>query len=184
VYSGDYIDDGVELNKLFLQKRQKKQAAAPAPSPEGSPAPVVQKPAERPPKRPNTASAGTSKSEMLAQDAEKVRLQNEKLQLANDFMRKKLEKVVGESIPTELVKGVISQLGRTYPTEYRNLWEQTLTDIAKRYGMTLEDEAKYKGLGIEGINKASIRAVGEARRELKTLVQLFSEKKEVGEREL
>lgn len=187
VYSGDYIDDSLELNRLFLEKRQKKQPQPVLTEDNFLPPPntPVVKPAQtRPPRQPRVTSTPREKGGLLAQDAEKMRLQNEKLQLSNDFMRRKLDKVLGETIPTDLAKAIISQLGRTYPTEYNNLWRQTLSDIAKRYGMSLEDEAKYVGAGIEAINKASTRAISEARREMRNVIQLFSDKKEVGEREL
>lgn len=192
VYSGDYIDDSIELNRLFLDKRRRLQAKKsperPTEPPKSDPPPPappkVEKPAPTRPKPPRVVQLTDTGAGLIAEDAEKARLTNEKLQLANEFMRKRLEKLMGESIPTELVKAIIAQLGRSFPTEYRNLWDQTMADLAKKYNMSFEDEAKYRAIGIESINKFTERAVAEAGRELKNLIQQISEKREVGERDL
>lgn len=187
VYSGDYVDDSIEPNKSFLEKRKAKaQKESPSENPFADLPTVTKKEVkvkERDHPAPKVKPADSSKGKLYQLDHEKVQLQNEKLSLNNEMLRRKLEKIEGESIPTTLVKAIISQLGRSFPTEYKNLYEQSLVEISKKYNISLEDQAKYKGSAIENINKATGRAISQSRRELNNVIKLFSEKKEVGERE-
>jgi hypothetical protein len=93
----------------------------------------------------------------------------------------KEEKIKGEHIPTELVKGIVMQMSQSFVTAFKNSMEDFITNIAKEKGLTVNDISNYRGKLVNVINLASENSVKLAKKNIKSLVDEYSEKRGVGE---
>lgn len=178
--SGDYIDDTLEKNLKFLNKWLAKKNAPPKeiPKPEkvkpiktggpkiSEPQPVKLKaPKISEPKRRQVEPSPIDEIEVRKKLAEteykeaqviKTNLQSAKLR--------------GDSIPTNLVSGLVSTLGRSFQTSYKNGAEVLLIELAHKIKLSAKIEAEVKGKLIELINKAHADAIQEAKTTIETIV--------------
>ncbi len=191
VYSGELIDDQIEPNKSFLQKRL--EVLAHGKNEIQTPEPLTTK-SDNPPgpefKKPVLPSGKEHKAQKPSQDGglyeldkQKKTLELDKLEQEIEILKKKNEKLEGEYYPTELVKALITQLGKSFISEYKDLTENFIIEIAKKKDLTNEEMGEFRGFLLESMNKSSAKAVSDAKREMKNTLRVFTSKKEVGERE-
>lgn len=110
-------------------------------------------------------------------------LQLEKTENEIALQRERLQKIQGESVPTELVKALITQHTKSITVEFRNAADNLLMEISARHSISSEEMGALRAKLIEIINKAVNASVDETKTGLKLLVDEYSVKKGVGERE-
>jgi hypothetical protein len=180
IYSGDFVDDAVPTNRDFLTKRQsylKSKGLNPEKSPVVSPDPVpVKKPAKEKKTRGDMPGLYELKIEKLIEDIQKTELENA-------ILSEKLLKVTGESIPVEMVKALFSEYGRIMSTTLKNAMERNLIQWGKINNASREQIGRARKDIIDSINEANDTAISETKKEIKKIIQITSNKKEVGEHE-
>lgn len=81
------------------------------------------------------------------------------------------QKLKGESIPTSIVKEIITQMSKSFIETYRDSSEQFVINIAHKNRLTADQSAEMKGELIRMINKSHDDAISEAQAALKAIVQ-------------
>ena len=190
ILSGDYIDDSIEKNQKFFNKWIKKKnepkpekkvvKTEPIPEPEkivpekldgpkiGKPKIIEQKrkaPNIQEPEKIDLFDSPEDALDIQKKKAE-IRFKNSQIE-KNELQSAKLR---GDSIPTNLVQGVISTLGRSFQSSYKNGAEVLLIELAHQLKMSVKVEAKFKGKLIELINKAHADAIKEAKTTVETII--------------
>lgn len=194
--SDGYIDDSDQVNQDFLKRcldkapassepivkknieiveNTKIQAPAKIESTESSTNEQPQKDKKR-----TSSSEGGSKYEL---DIEKKELEIEKLRVDTRLQELKEEKIRGEVIPIALVKQLFSTHSQSIVTSQKDGIEFLLINIAKESVFTGDQLARLRGKMVEILNEATDKAVAATKRNMKSLIDEFSIKKEVGERE-
>ncbi len=182
ILTGDLIDETNAKNSAFLQKQREKQlkiSESPIPKEskkenitESAPVPPVQKFK----KKKNDLSIYSLDQEIKIADLQKKEVDTRIALL-------KEEKLIGASIPTDLVKSVISNLSKSMISSFKDGADQFIIEISKRKNLTVVESAELKGKIVEIINMCSSKAISESRKNLKNIIIEFSNKKEVGEHE-
>jgi len=176
ILSGDFIDDKIEKNKKFLDKwlaKKNEVNSAPKKKPiKKNPGPKISEPVEVKLKAPNISEPIEVPIESPEDDLDRqkkiaeIRFKNSQIE-KNDLQSAKLR---GESIPTNMVSGVVSTLGRSFQSSYKNGAEALLLEIAHKAKLSAAMEASFKGKLIELINKAHADAIQEAKTTIETIV--------------
>jgi len=86
----------------------------------------------------------------------------------------KYEQDVGAYLPTDLVISLISHLGKSFLTTYKEGADAFLTEISHRTSMKSSDTAKCKGELIKIINKAHEKAVRHSKTQIKNILLEFT----------
>lgn len=183
VLTGEYINDTDEVNAFFLQKQSEKAIKNDVLPPKieektGNSNIVI-------------AEKATKKDKTPAEKLEKLTYhQLEKESRLADIAKKEVdtriailkeEKLLGISIPTELVKGIISQMGKGFTSSYKDGADSFLIEINKRKNLTATETAELRGELVRIINEASIRALNETKKNMKLILSEYSESRGVGE---
>jgi hypothetical protein len=189
-----YIDDSNEANRDFLQRCLDKASATvdisiqesnqKLKTPEAAETENVKQDtgshgAKKERKR-NGPSEGGSKYEL---DLEKKELEIEKLKVDTRLQELKEEKIRGEVIPITLVKQLFSTHSQSIITSQKDGIEYLLISISKEAVLTGDQLAKLRGKMVEILNEATDKAIESTKRNMKSLINEFSIKKEVGEHE-
>lgn len=81
------------------------------------------------------------------------------------------QKLKGESIPTNIVRDIITQMSKSFIESYRDKSEQFVINIAHKNRLSADQSAEMKGELIRMINKAHDDAISEAQAAMKAIVQ-------------
>lgn len=100
-----------------------------------------------------------------------------------EILKVKKDKLHGVVIPTELVKIVFTQHSKSIGSSFHNASETFLTMIGKKKGLNINEMAELRGELIEIINTAVAESIIESKKQIKNIVDEYSEKRGVGERE-
>ena len=183
IFSEDgYIDDSIQENAYFLQKcldKLLKESNEIEKKPEVSPAKTEQS-TKSDEKKSNKSITGKDRYEL---DIQKKALEIEKLKVDTRLQELKEEKIRGEVIPITIVKTLVSTLSQSILTSQKDANEATLINISKEARLTGDQLAKLRGKMVESLNQGVDKAITNAMRQLKSLVEEFSIKKEIGEHE-
>ncbi len=181
-----FIDDADQINAAFIQKRASKIIIKPE-----KPAPVKILPAvlqEKETKLPETPLENSENQEKDLSSLSYAQLEKEKkladlLKTQADTTHRNLqiEKLTGASIPTELVKEVVSNLSKTLISSFKDGADYFLIEIQKQKNLTAVELAELRGALITIINNASSKAITESKKRIKNIVADYSIKREVGE---
>tara|TARA_R110002167_G_scaffold248456_1_gene454460 strand:+ start:1196 stop:1855 length:660 start_codon:yes stop_codon:yes gene_type:complete len=178
IMSGDFIDDKIEKNKKFLDKwisKKNEVKKIPVPKKKESvktPGPKIPEPAEVKLKAPNIQEPKEIQITAPENDLDRqkkvaeIRFKNSQIE-KNELQSAKLR---GDSIPTSMVSGVVSTLGRSFQNAYRNGAEVLLLEMSHKAKLSSKLEAELKGLLIELINKSHADAITEAKTTIDTIV--------------
>lgn len=203
IVKNDLINDSVAENADFLKKMQAKGpssafiSTAAAKKEEEKPAEKPEKPAKRPPKTEDSDpdSAENSNKNLFKPGEDLLNLNDYQLDREiklRDIAKKEVdtriailkeEKMLGTNIPTDLVKGVVSNLTKTFIASFKDGADFFVIEISKRKSLTAQETADLKGRLVEIINSSSTKAIEETRKNLKIIIDQVSVKKEVGEHE-
>jgi len=174
VMSGEYIDDKIEKNKKFLDKwTAKKNEVKKKPAPKKLKSPNISEPVKVDLPAPNISEPqeidiSDSKGDDLDTAKKKAEIRFKISQIEkNDLQAAKLR---GDSIPTALVSGVVSTLGRSFQSSYKNGAEALLLEITHKAKLSSKLEAEFKGQLIKLINKSHADAIKQAKTTIETIV--------------
>jgi hypothetical protein len=203
MYSGDYVDDSIEPNISFLQKRQlllknmpaemREEVAEQSEREEIKTSKVKEsatrkkeysKPVDnyRPP-IPNTTQSGFQMDgSLLALEKEKLVLQNQKLVEEVQLAKKKNEKIAEESVLVEHVRALIIIQSESGKIAWENAVEDLLVTMTREFQLPREKVAIVKGEVNDIINNALNRAAAESHKTLKRLQSDYANKRGKGER--
>lgn len=193
VLSGELVDDSNEINAAFLQKRTAKAKILTS-----KPQVEVKIPSndliyfedshQKTPKVPKKESKLPMEVDSSRENLSYASLDREKkladlLKVEADTTHRKLqiEKLQGASIPTELVKAIISTLSKSLISSFKDGADNFLIEISKRKNLNGEELASLRGALVLIINNASSKAIDESKKRLKNIVNEYSDKREVGE---
>ena len=158
------IDCNDPRNVAFLQKHSTKRQEDPV----KTPPPTVQTEQNN-----NYASL----------DLKKTEVQVEKLTQEVRLLKLKEEKLKGEVVPSELIMPVYLRSNQAILTEVKNSMDEFVRLFSKKRDLKLEEVADLKRELVRWLNEAMDRASVLAEKEVETIVNSYSEKRGVGERE-
>jgi hypothetical protein len=160
------IDDQNIINKDLISKKLAEKLILPPKQPE-------KKKRGRKPKNYESIEAvpELSVDASLSLDAQKKQAEIIRIAASTEKLKLEIQKIRGQSIPTELVQGVISALGQSFQTAYKNGSTLLVMNIAHQTRMTSEQETKFKTELIELINESHLNAINEAKRMVKQIIQ-------------
>lgn len=182
IATGDYIDDALDKNKAFLIKWQHKN---------GSKEPLAanevvdtkrayekHKPATTPTKSENRAAKSTHQREIALEEAD-LEIKTQKAR----YEKIKADKAEGLVIPTDLVKMLFLQNGKSIFVESKNFLEDFIIQIAQKHGLTATESAEWRKKAIDGLNLSIKNSTIRTKEQLGNIVDEYSETKGVGERD-
>ncbi len=177
------IDDKIEItepkNLAFYKKRQKSIPLSENNSTQISETPNENK--NEPPVPPlSTKNSGKALSYHQL-DIELKQADLSKKEVDTRLALLKEEKMMGLSIPTEIVKIIIANLSKSMVSAQKDGVDYFLIEISKRKSLSSSETAELRGVLVDIINTSSIRAITEAKKNLKIAISEFSDKKDVGE---
>jgi hypothetical protein len=174
-----YFDDADPVNNSFILKKQdKKQLNGKS---EEAPAVELNNGVQK-------ESGGGKKGKQVGGtlydlDVEKKGLEIEKLKVDTRLQELKEDKIKGEVVPIVIVKQIVNALTQSVLTSQKDFIEDMLINVSKEYRLSGTQLAKLRGKMVKGLNEGMDKAIDMTKRNVKSLVDEFSIKKEVGERE-
>lgn len=185
VLSGDLVDDTIKENIDFIKKR----AARMVESVSEKTTSVTE---DHKNVSPNYSSIKTYIHENRHEapalgivELEKIKkvLDIDKITEEIEILRKKNEKLAGESIPTDLVKVVFAQHSKSIATSFHVAADNFLMDISKKHDIDRVELAKLRGILIKKINEAIDKSIEDSKKQIYNIVVQYSDKKQQGEKE-
>lgn len=164
IMSGDYIDDTLPQNSLFVQKKMAKMDKAIAAIPEAD----------------DVLSSGPNDLAKLNSIKTKVWIKktNEEYEIA----KIKKEKLQGALMPSELVKPVFLHHNQSIVAEFKNAIDDIVRIFAQKKSLSVNEKAEMTGELINCINQAISKATKLSIKNINNIIEEFTEKKGVGER--
>jgi len=174
----DEIDLASEVNRLFLEKHGgKENYTPPAPKPKIK----VEVPEEVPETIEQNSSAPRTNLTLTQLEREKKLADLQKVEVDTRIAKLKEEKLMGQNIPTELVKGVISQLSKSFVSKFKDGAENILISVSKMKGLSNEEMAKLRGELVAIINESVKTSVADGKKQVASIVAAYSQSRGVGE---
>lgn len=196
VPSGNVFDDTIPQNDEFIKKRAEIIKKKKAKETESSSNTKAVKP---PIKTHHLGSPNYTKikqhqhTEPSTEDIEKIPLveleRRQKVlyieKTAEEIEKLKLHnaKASGESIPSELVKGVVSVLAKSFITSFHNGAESLLITMSKKMDIDRVQLAEFKGELLKIINESIHKTVDDSKRQISNIVQEYAIQRGPGEKE-
>jgi len=164
IVDGKLIDSEDPINLNFIQHRknlleQKGDSLVPQTPVDES---MIQKSSDS---VANKASEQFSKYKLDKEDAEL----RQKIAQAS-MAEVKLKEMVGSSLPTGLVKNVMSMLGQSFITNYKNGVDAIVAEFSHRKKLSPVEMAEMKGEIVKIVNEAHSISIGQAVKEVRNLV--------------
>ena len=107
----------------------------------------------------------------LGLDQQKKQAEIIRISVATEKLKLEIQRIRGQSIPTDLVQNVISALGQSFQTSYKNGSSLLVMNMAHQMRMSPEQEAKFKTELIELINESHRNAISDAKNSIKQIIQ-------------
>lgn len=193
VYSGDYVDDAIDLNLSFLRIRQDKQQSAekPVKSPkteqktpktvEKSTIPRVFKPEMAKIPAPNVEKP-VENGKNYELNTQKMRTQIMKMEMEIEKLRMQSAKFMGEVIPVGLLKPSVLQHNQSILTQSKIMLDNLTRIIVKKFSIPPEEAAEFRGKCIDELNEMVRKATAVTVKSINNIVNDFAAKKNVGQR--
>lgn len=197
IASGDYINDSIEINKLFLESRKlliEKKGDTPKeerperklrllrPDPGLPEPPKIEDPDDEFDDDEDEGSDSGLQNTMTGLTKKKMQVEIEKKKREIALLKLREEKLNALVIPTELVKTVISQHTKSISTSFKNSLENVLTLISKQSNLSVTQIADIRGRLLHELNTAVDKSVNESKKNVANIVREFVESKSIGER--
>lgn len=177
------IDDNLPVNNEFILKRQKYMEVhgvkSSLPVMTTSVISNTKKVVKTLPAESNPGYGELLESRSIDLETKKLALRRAKVDL--ELKEIDREKKLGQLIPLELVKPIISTLSYSIITECKNYIDERDRLISKQYNIPAAEVAENKGILTKGLNKAQEKAVAAALSKIKAIVSEFAETRRVGE---
>jgi hypothetical protein len=169
ILTGGLIDDSIPQNASFLKKFSERAKNI-----------IVASDTSAIKKESSTKNSASS-STIYGMELKLKRAELAKKAADTIHVQLKIDKLTGASIPTDLVKGVVSQLSKSLISSFKDGADGFLIEISKRKSLTINETAELRGVLINVINQSSTKAIAECKKNIRTIVNEFSTKREVGE---
>lgn len=104
--------------------------------------------------------------------------------LNSQILQSKLSKTLGESVPTDLIRNILANHTKSIATAFKNGSENLILLFSAARELTPSELSELRKSLMDITNKAINEAVDESQATLKAITDEYSQKKEVGEREL
>ena len=171
------IDDAVGINSDFLSHRRETQVDK------------IKSGADSPGKTPTSKPKNPDAPELFDDPPDEyTTLQNRK---ARADLNKKLidiksatlgyQILKGKHIPTEMVRDVIMELGKSILTNYKDAADAILTEFAHRTALSSTDFAEMKGVLVENLNTAHHKAITAAGKQVVAIVSDFKKENKLNQ---
>lgn len=108
-------------------------------------------------------------------NAKKAELETEKLEEELRVARIKRQKMEGELIPTSLVKNMFQTHFKNFKRTFTAASEQISTDLVKKLGGDINDQAKAKEMLVLTVNSAADQGLEMSKADIRMLVEEYSE---------
>lgn len=187
VLSGDKIDTDVDDNKYFLEKRReyakKKNPSAVVEAESDLNNRVIEQQKQEPQAQfefPKEYDGTLSENFQL--DSKMKRAAADTAEIQRDILHAKRMKMLGESIPTTLVKDLLLQHTKSIISAFKNAGETLIIKISKVKSLSLEETATLRADLIEITNVAAEEATQQSKNSVSQIVEDYSMSREVGER--
>lgn len=168
-YTGKFVDASLAINKEYMKRREdvlKKKGQKLDKSVKPLPKSAIPKDDLQ-----DTQAQGSRQLELkLAKDAEDLR----KKKIDADIAQLNYEKLVGSSIPTEMVMEVIALLGQSIITSYTNGSKALLDEIGHSKKLPRKERARLKGKLTEIINASHSEAITQAKANVKNIIKQYN----------
>jgi uncharacterized protein YjgD (DUF1641 family) len=180
----DLIDDTLEKNKSFFEKRASKKPANSNQnaSSETNTSKISVESVVKLPQNPNELIAPSENQSYTESERQLKYLDTLKRQAEIEKLSLDLAKKKGEVIPSELVKPVFLQHNQSIITEFKNVSDEVIRMFAKKKSLTVNEVAEITGELTSCINNAMNKATNATVNAIDSIVNDFAEKKGVGER--
>jgi hypothetical protein len=183
-----FIDDHEFKNVKFLEKYQIKAASRPpvveseANTEGGESYPLPeQKKAEAKQTKKASAYAPKVNEEAFKLDRELKVQELEKKAAETRLLHLKEQKLKGEVVPIDLIRQLFTTHAQSVITSQKDGLEELLINITQEYRLSSEQLARLRGKMTQILNNAVDKAGAATKRTMKTLVDDFAVKREVGE---
>lgn len=184
VLSGELIDDEIKENVEFIKKRAELKVkeviekSSPANHEHKAASPNYEK------IKTYIHENRTEPSDLSIVELEKIKktLDIDKITEEIEILKKKNEKLAGESIPTDLVKMLFAQYSKSVATSFHTAADNFLMEISKKHDIDREEMAKLRGELIKKINEANHKSIEDSQKMISNIVSEFTAKKQQGEK--
>lgn len=178
ILTGDLVDDQNPTNAFFMQKWRNKSLKDDLVQKE---IPVKSERAVGPDKIKKDAPKSVKEIANSSIEADLKRADLAKKEADIIYREIQIQKLQGLSIPTELVKSLISNLSKSLISSFKDGADSFLIEISKGKSLSITETAKLKGELIKIINISSSKAIAESKRDIKIIVGAYSDQRGVGE---
>ncbi len=168
ILTGKFIDNKHPANAAFLQKYSEKAKN------------IIVLPDEKT-KTDKEPDKGKMNLNQYGIDLEIKKADLAKKLADKEYRQLQIDKITGNSIPVDLVQSMIYVLNKTFITVFKDGADSFLIEISKRKSISIHETAELKGLLIKIINLASQKTTIESKREMKIIVNNYSDQRAVGE---
>lgn len=166
VASGDYIDSGIEKNKLTMNKWRAASGLIDATSTQLK----ISEPSEERPAVPNVSEPAPLKSSFTELENDKKRADIAWKQEKTTETALKNAKLRGELIPTAMVINLFAMLGHAFQTQYEIGTSNLIMDLSHKAKLSPEIEGEIRSNLIVLINKAHKSAIEDAKKGVRKIV--------------
>lgn len=166
----DQLDLDNALNRDFLADREAKLADS-AGSPPTSAAKQPTKKADSPPVDVDDSGQTSLHTSLFAKQKQAAiaKAEMETKLKALEYQKKK-----GNLIPTDLVAAIISELGKSFISSFKDGADQFLTEVGHKKKLNAKERAELKGQLVNIINQSTDKAIGMAKNNFETIVNDLS----------
>lgn len=167
IKSGDFIDDTIYENRKFMEERKVKIPL------ETLPAPKIEAPPKKKHEAPNiqvTATKGKSNFSLSDLDQAKKEAEIQVLHARNEKLQIEIQKLRGQSIPTQLVKNVFAVFGKEIMNRYKDSATILLGEFLHKTKASAQVSAEMNGRLIDLINEAQSDAVEKSKIEIQNII--------------
>ena len=105
-------------------------------------------------------------------------------ELSAELTQLKIDKEMGKLIPVDLVMDILKIFHQSVMTEYKNSTDNVLTIFTKRKDYSNEEVAEIRGSLVFSINEAGDKSIKTAKKTMEGVVEDYSNKKGVGQRNI
>jgi hypothetical protein len=112
---------------------------------------------------------------------EKLLTSIEKTEVETRLALLKEEKLKGANIPTDMVKTLAGQMGRSYVTKFKDGCEKLIIEISKRKSLSPEESASLRGVLIKIINESIEMALVDMQNGINVIQEQYMLSRGVGE---
>ena len=166
-----FIDTNNDLNRLFIQKNNTEKVSIPVQTQSNNPT------------EPNEAIDTSNLSTLSILELEKVKkaADIEKLLIETRISLLKEEKLMGSAMPVDMVKTIVANLSKAFIGEFKNGADDIIRMLVKTKAYDHNEVSEIRGKLSSIINESMKKSLSTAKKEMKSIVDNYTETRGVGE---